>query len=60
MDNMMQPLTVDVKGVMKLFGVGKNKAYEIGKEAGAEVRIGRRLLFSIKRLEGYLEEQTRG
>lgn len=56
----MKPLTVSVKEVMKLFGVGKNIAYKIGKEAGAEVRVGRRLLFNVKKLEAYIDSLTEG
>ena len=53
------PVTVDVKGVMQLFGIGRNKAREIGQNAGAVIRISeRRTLYSVERIKNYLEQQA--
>ena len=53
------PVTVDVKGVMQLFGIGRNKAREIGEQAGAVIRISsRRTLYSVERIKNYLEQQA--
>lgn len=54
----LKPITVDVKGVMELFNVGRNKAYELGKEAGAEIKLGSRRLYSVKKIESYLESMA--
>lgn len=53
------PVTTDVRGVMQLFGIGRNKAREIGEQAGAVIRISsRRTLYSVERIKNYLEQQA--
>lgn len=53
------PITTDVRGVMQLFGIGRNKAREIGEQAGAVIRISsRRTLYSVERIKNYLEQQA--
>lgn len=54
-DNKIKPITVDAKGVMELFGVGKNGAYKLGKEAGAEIKYGGRRLYNVEKIERFLE-----
>ena len=55
------PITVDVKGLMKLFGIGRNTARRIGKEAGAVIRLGpRKTLYNVERVRQYLEQRMEG
>lgn len=50
------PITTDVRGVMAMLGVGRNKAREIGEAAGAVIRIStRRTLYSVEKLKGYMD-----
>ena len=50
------PITVDVRGIMALFGIGRNKAMEIGKKSGAVIHISsRRTLYSVEKVKAYME-----
>lgn len=54
-----EPITVDVYGVMSMFSVGRNKAMEIGKKAGAVIHISnRRTLYSVEKIKAYMESLT--
>ena len=37
--------------------IGRNNAIRFGKESGAAVRIGKRLLFDREKIDQYIEEQ---
>lgn len=53
------PVTVDIYGVMDIFGVGRNKAMEIGKAAGAVIHISpRRTLYLVEKIKAYMEERA--
>ena len=55
------PITVDVQGVMYMFGVGRNKAMEIGKKAGAVIHLSsRRTLYSVEKIKAYMDSLTEG
>ena len=59
--NSIYPITVDVKGLMQLFGIGRNTAMKIGKEAGAVIRLGpRKTLYNVERVRQYLEQRMEG
>lgn len=51
-----QRITVDTPGLMALCSCGKQTALEIGKNAGAMVKIGKRTLWRVERVTKYLEE----
>ena len=52
----IEPITVDVRGVMDMLGVGRNKARDIGNAAGAAVHIStRRTLYLVDRIKTYME-----
>lgn len=51
-------IAVDITALQAMLSVGKNTADEIGEKAGAVIRIGRRKLYNIKRIEAYLESLT--
>lgn len=53
------PIAVDVKGVMQMFGVSKNTAMQIGKDAGAVVHLGiKRTLYNVSKLQEYANSKT--
>lgn len=52
-----QARLLDVSGLAQYCGVGRNKAFQVGKEAGAEVRLGRRLLFDRHAIDRYIDEK---
>lgn len=49
---------IDINGVMEYCSVGKNTAYKIGEDAGAVIRIGKRKLFNVKKIQAYLDRMT--
>ena len=52
-------LIVDVKGLQELLsGLGKQSCIAIGEKSGAIVRIGRRKLYNVRRIEEYLDSIT--
>lgn len=51
-------LAVDIYELQAMLSVGKNTADEIGEKAGAVIRIGRRKLFVVKKVEAYLDQLT--
>lgn len=53
-----QRITVDTPGLMALCSCGKQTALEIGKNAGAMVKIGKRTLWSVLKLQVYFEMLT--
>ncbi|MBR6172758.1 MAG: hypothetical protein IKQ49_06260 [Eubacterium sp.] len=50
----LMPMTTDVQGVMKLLGVGRNKAMEVGKNAGAVIHLGKRTVYKVDKINEYL------
>lgn len=55
------PITTDVRGVMAMCGVGRNKAMEIGNKAGAVIHLSsRRTLYSVDKVKAYMESLTEG
>lgn len=48
-------ISVDIKGLMDMCGVGRNTAYQIGEDAGAVIRIGRRKLYNVKKVQEYID-----
>lgn len=51
-------LTVDINGLQAMLSLGRNTAATIGEEAGAVIRIGRRKLYSVKKIEAYMSQLT--
>ncbi len=55
------PVTVDVRGIMSIFGIGRNKAMEIGKKSGAVIHLSsRRTLYSVEKVKAYMDSLTEG
>ena len=51
-----QRITVDTSGLMGLCSCGKQTALEIGNNAGAKVKIGKRTLWKVNKVMDYLEK----
>lgn len=47
-------LTVDINGLQALLSLGRASADEIGRNAGAVIRIGRRKLYNVEKVKAYL------
>lgn len=53
------PLTCSVEEAAKILGVSRSMAYQLARSEGfPTVKIGRRLLVSVKGLERWVEAQT--
>lgn len=54
-----EPITVDISGLQSMLGLGKNNAMDVGKKAGAVIRISnRRTLYSVEKIKAYIESLT--
>lgn len=49
-------ITVDLIGLQKMLSIGKGSCRKIGKEAGAVIKVGRRTLYNVQKIEAYLNE----
>lgn len=49
-------LTVDIVELQAMLSVGKNTAADIGEKAGAVVRVGRRKLFNVSKIQRYIDD----
>ncbi len=48
-------LTVDINELAQMCSVGIATARKIGEDAGAVIHLGRRIVYSVKKVEDYLE-----
>lgn len=48
-------LTVNVEQLSAMLSCGHATARRIGKDAGARIVVGRRVLYSVKKIEYYIE-----
>lgn len=51
-------LTVDIIGLQKLLSTGRATAQKIGDDAGASLKVGRRKLYNVAKIEKYLDTLT--
>lgn len=51
-------ITVDINGLQAMLSIGRNTAAEIGEKAGAVIRIGRRKLYNVSKIEDYMNKLT--
>lgn len=49
-------ISVDINGLMAMLSVGRKTATQIGDEAAAVVRVGRRKLYNVQKIQQYLDE----
>lgn len=55
----MEKLTLSVPEAAKVLGIGNNKMYQLARTKGfPTIRVGNRLLISVKGLERWVEEQA--
>lgn len=48
-------ITVDIDGLAAMLSCGQATARKIGEDAGARIIVGRRVLYSVSKVEKYLE-----
>jgi len=53
-------VTVDLINLQDMLCVGRNTAEEIGKNANAIIKIGRRKLYNVEKIKTYLNELSEG
>ena len=53
-----QRLTVNITDLMKILGLGRASAAQIGQEAGAVLHVGRRCLYYLPKIQSYMERLT--
>ncbi|MBD5503573.1 MAG: hypothetical protein HDR09_07475 [Lachnospiraceae bacterium] len=51
-------LSVDVEKLAAMLSCGQATAKKIGEEAGARIVIGRRVLYSVSKVEKYIEKMA--
>ncbi len=51
-------MTVDLEDLAKMLGCGKATAKAIGEKSCARIKIGRRVLYKLDIVEGYLNEEA--
>ena len=56
--NVNQKITVNIDELKEMLSVGKNTASQIGEDAQAVVRIGRRKLYNVEKIKKYMEDQS--
>lgn len=50
-----QPIAVDIEKLCAMLSCGQATARKIGEQAGAQIIIGRRVLYSVDKVRHYLE-----
>lgn len=50
-----KPLTVDIEKLSAMLSCGHATARKIGEQAHAKIVIGRRVLYSVEKIQKYLE-----
>lgn len=50
------PITVDIDGLSAMLSCGEATARKIAADAEARIVVGRRVLYSIERVERYLQQ----
>ena len=52
-------LAVDTNGLKKALGCGRTSALKVGMEVKAEIRIGKRVLWNISKIQKYLDSVSK-
>jgi hypothetical protein len=55
---MENKIAVDINGLQGMLSIGRNTAADIGEKAGAVIRIGRRKLYNVRKVEEYINKLT--
>lgn len=48
-------IAVDINGLQAMLSCGKGTAAKIGEDAQAAVRIGKRKLYNVRKIEAYID-----
>ncbi len=51
-------IAVDIETLSAMLSCGRDTAKKIGEDAGARIYVGRRVLYSVPKIESYLENIT--
>ena len=51
-------IAVDIIKLQAMLGVGKNTADDIGRKANAIIKVGRRKLYNVRRIQEYVDSIT--
>lgn len=51
-----KPLAVDIKGLAGLLNCGQATARKIGEQSAARICIGRRVLYSVEKVQKYIHD----
>lgn len=54
----VQPRFLDIYGFMRYTNLGRNNAIRLGKEIGCTVKVGRRVLYDIRKADQYFDTLT--
>lgn len=49
---------VNIDGFMAYTNLGRNRATELGKEIGCRVRVGKRILYDLRKADQYFDRLT--
>jgi hypothetical protein len=52
----MQPRLIGLKALQSYVGLGEKNAAQLGREAGAVVRYGARILYDITEIDRYIDQ----
>ena len=49
------PIAVDIEKLSAMLSCGRGTARKIGAEAGAEIRVNRRVLYNVEKIKEYID-----
>lgn len=55
-NRIVEPRYIGTEEVMMMYSVSRTTARKLGEQAGAIVKLGKRTLFNVEKLERYLED----
>ena len=58
-EDFSKKLTVDINGLQSLLSCGMSTARKIGKDSGAEIHLGRRVLYVVEKVKTYINEMSK-
>lgn len=53
-----EKIAVDIVALQAMLSVGRKSAAEIGENAGAVIRVGRRKLYNVEKVKRYMDSLT--
>lgn len=56
--SMIETRYADINALQAYTSLGRNTAAEIGREAGAVIRIGRRTVYDLRKIDEYMSRLT--